>query len=569
MNRHISGRRLSAAALIALLAISLVPASTLGTPIPARAALLPVRQFVGDSAGRLLTFRVRNTGIEEIGSVRISPPSSFWTVTACPSGPAGWTHQLVFGNCEYSILPGAENKIPLNQGRYFKLRATTGPSDHNVWGTWRVQVSPDDDLAPIENVSDAAPMGLGLRMKAFTFEVIDAVISDSGATAADPCPAADKSADAGSTGNFLVVCGRNHANKTLTPVNYNSKLLGSMIAAHGAFTGGPIPSSDDVVVLGYWSDVTVTASDGAGKAVRLRVGAANNKTSPVRRISGFSAVEVGPPAANNAPVLDATRDPLLSSVSEDSGAPVNASDGTQVSAFVDLVSPAGQVDNVTDPDGPGLGIAIVGGASTGTLWYSTNNGASWTNGGAPSSYSDSNALLLAGETGNNRVYYQPAANVNGVISTAVVIRAWDESTNTSGTAVSIGGTGGTTAFSTSTDNVGILVNAVNDAPVAVDDVVTVTVNQSASYAAPGILDNDTDADADSLTAELVAAPTHGSFTLSADGAFTYTATIEGDYFFTYKAKDATAESNTATVVIHVLAAGGGGGGGGGGCFIAC
>ena len=568
MTRHISGRRLNGAVLVSVLVMSLLPVNALGAPIPAHAALLPVRHFVGDSTGRLLTFRVRNSGtVDGIGSVRIEAPSSFWTETACPSGPAGWTRAMVAGACEYTSAPGNGDDIPLAQGRYFKLRATTAGSDHNVWGTWRVKVSPDDDLA---DVADAAPMGLGLRTRAFTFEVVDAVIADSAATAGDPCPAPDKTADAGSTGNFVIVCGRNHGNTTLTPVNANSKLLGSMIASHGVFTGGPVPSSNDVVVLGYWSNVTVTSNDGAGKAVRLRVGSADDKTSPVRRIAGFTAEEGSPPVGNTAPVLDASKDPLLSSVSEDPGPPLNATDGTQVSALIDLASPTGQVDNVSDPDGPGLGIAIVGGASTGTLWYSTNNGASWNNAGAPSGLSNSNALLLATETGNNRIYYQPAANANGVLSGVIVIRAWDESTGTSGSAVSIGGTGGTTAFSTATDNVGMLVNAVNDAPFADDDSTSTTLTTPINAAAPGVLAGDTDADGNSLTAILVSGPSHAaSFFLNSDGSFSYTAVggYEGSDSFTYKANDGSADSNVATVSITVN--GSGGGGGGGGCLIVC
>ena len=79
---------------------------------------------------------------------------------------------------------------------------------------------------------------------------------------------------------------------------------------------------------------------------------------------------------NGAPALDATDLPFLVAVSEDAVAPVGAV-GTLVSSLVDLAS-AGGFDNVTDADGPGLGIAITAtNSANGTWFYSTNNGVTW------------------------------------------------------------------------------------------------------------------------------------------------------------------------------------------------
>ncbi|WP_143087873.1 Ig-like domain-containing protein, partial [Chitinophaga sp. YR627] len=63
------------------------------------------------------------------------------------------------------------------------------------------------------------------------------------------------------------------------------------------------------------------------------------------------------------------------------------------------------------------------------------------------------------------------------------------------------------------------VNAVNDAPVAVDDSVTVTEDVPATG---NVLSNDTDPEGNSLTASLVTAPVNGTIVLNADGSFTYT-----------------------------------------------
>ncbi|SFO78012.1 VCBS repeat-containing protein, partial [Chitinophaga sp. YR627] len=65
----------------------------------------------------------------------------------------------------------------------------------------------------------------------------------------------------------------------------------------------------------------------------------------------------------------------------------------------------------------------------------------------------------------------------------------------------------------------LTVNAVNDAPVAVDDNVTVTEDVPATG---NVLSNDTDPEGNSLTASLVTAPVNGTIVLNADGSFTYT-----------------------------------------------
>ena len=72
---------------------------------------------------------------------------------------------------------------------------------------------------------------------------------------------------------------------------------------------------------------------------------------------------------------------------------------------------------------------------------------------------------------------------------------------------------------------------------------------------PGVLENDSDADDDTLSAVLVGATGHGSLTLNSDGSFTYTpdAGFSGTDSFTYSASDSTNNSNTVTVSINVHA----------------
>ena len=105
----------------------------------------------------------------------------------------------------------------------------------------------------------------------------------------------------------------------------------------------------------------------------------------------------------------------------------------------------------------------------------------------------------------------------------------------------------------------ITVNAVNDAPVAANDSYSTNEDTNLSTtAATGVLNNDTDVDTAhaSLTAALVAGPSHAaSFTLNADGSFSYTpaANYNGSDSFTYKANDGSSNSNTATVSLTVNA----------------
>src|SRR5207247_1577671 len=104
--------------------------------------------------------------------------------------------------------------------------------------------------------------------------------------------------------------------------------------------------------------------------------------------------------------------------------------------------------------------------------------------------------------------------------------------------------------------VSITVNAVNSAPVAVNDSYSTNEDTALTVAVPGVLGNDTDADGDVLTAIVGAGATHGTLTLNANGSLTYTpaANYNGPDSFTYKANDGTVDSNVATVTITVAAA---------------
>jgi hypothetical protein len=131
---------------------------------------------------------------------------------------------------------------------------------------------------------------------------------------------------------------------------------------------------------------------------------------------------------------------------------------------------------------------------------------------------------------NGSFTFTPAANFNG--SYVFSYKANDGFTNSN------------------TVNVTITVNAVNDAPVAVNDSLT---GAEDNVITGNVLTNDSDVDGDSLTAIKLSDPVNGDVTLGSNGAVTYTpdANFSGSDSFTYKANDGAADSNIATVTITV------------------
>ena len=140
-----------------------------------------------------------------------------------------------------------------------------------------------------------------------------------------------------------------------------------------------------------------------------------------------------------------------------------------------------------------------------------------------------------GSTCTAKVVYTPYANYNG--SDNFTFKVNDGSLESQATVI-------------------ITVNAVNDAPVAVNDFYNVDEDGVLAVSIPGVLGNDTDLENNSLTAFLVSGPSHGTLNFNTNGSFTYTPTPNyvGEDSFAYKASDGLSESNIATVTITVLPA---------------
>ena len=166
---------------------------------------------------------------------------------------------------------------------------------------------------------------------------------------------------------------------------------------------------------------------------------------------------------------------------------------------------AGVLKNDVDPDGPLRQAQLVSRPSNGTLTFNSNG--SFT--------------------------YTPRANFSG--TDTFTYRASDGKSTSTSTTVSI------------------KVGNPNTAPVAVNDSYSTTEDLPLTIAGPGVLSNDTDAEANALTAAVVSNPGHGTLSLSSTGSFTYTPTqnYSGPDSFTYRSCDGSSTSNVATVNLTV------------------
>ncbi|MCP4091369.1 MAG: hypothetical protein GY746_16495, partial [Gammaproteobacteria bacterium] len=161
-------------------------------------------------------------------------------------------------------------------------------------------------------------------------------------------------------------------------------------------------------------------------------------------------------AINDAPVLDDTQSPALTSADEDD----TDNNGDMVGGII--------TDNsITDADGAIKAIAVTIVNNINGIWqFSTDNGTTWVNfsdlTGAKDYFSGEARLLDI----THRIRFVPNPDWHG--TTNITFRAWDKSSGTPGETANASTGGGTSAFSQVTDKADIEVKPVNDAPVLDD-----------------------------------------------------------------------------------------------------
>ena len=291
-------------------------------------------------------------------------------------------------------------------------------------------------------------------------------------------------------------------------------------------TAGSLTLSGAAVTAGQ----TITAADiAASKLVFMPVANANGAayasfTFQVQDDGGTSngGVDLDPTpntftfnvtAVNDAPILADTA--LSLTVAEDAGVPSGVV-GSLLSAFTGGIS---DVDS-----GAVNGIALVASNETNGSWYyTTNGGTNWTTVGTVNATS---SLLLANNA-STRLYFSPAANYNGSSTSALTLRAWDQTSGTAGAKVDTSTSGGTTAFSSATDVVDVSVTAVNDPPVNSVPGAQSTNEDTAKVfsAANSNAISITDIDAGGTNNQVTLSVTNGTLTLAGTGGLTF---VSGD-----------------------------------------
>ncbi|MDG2385534.1 MAG: Ig-like domain-containing protein [Pirellulaceae bacterium] len=111
-----------------------------------------------------------------------------------------------------------------------------------------------------------------------------------------------------------------------------------------------------------------------------------------------------------------------------------------------------------------------------------------------------------------------------------------------------------TSWEAATPSPGTGEMTVNVDPVAGDDQYSVDEGESLDVTGPGVLENDTDQDGDTLNVTLLTTTSNGSLTLMSNGSFTYShhgGETTSDQF-TYRVSDGAGGTDTGTVAIDVL-----------------
>lgn len=223
--------------------------------------------------------------------------------------------------------------------------------------------------------------------------------------------------------------------------------------------------------------------------------------------------------------------------------PVNTIPGSQTTnSNTPLLfsSSNGNAISITDIDAGTQPVTVTLSATHGTLTLNSTTGVTFVSGDGTANQ----MMTFVGTTDqiNNAMEglrFDPFLNYSGTATIQI--------TTDDGGHVGIGGA------LIDSDRIDVIVNVVNNVPVAISDVYHVEENATLFVDSPGVLANDTDSDGELLTASLLAGTIHGTLSLRADGSFVYAP--DADFFgvdtFTYVASDGVATSGAVSVTLVV------------------
>ncbi|HEY9808841.1 MAG TPA: putative Ig domain-containing protein [Halomicronema sp.] len=302
----------------------------------------------------------------------------------------------------------------------------------------------------------------------------------------------------------------------------------------------------DGTALPSWLTFDATSQTFSGTPLNENVGTLSVKvtaidTSNATVSSNFDITVAN--VVNDAPTLTTT--PVtLTAIDEDTT--TNNGDAVDISAITSLIN---------DVDvGAVKGIAVTGVDNTNGKWQYSTDGTTWNDFSATtgSSVDISTTARLLTASATNKIRFVANANYNGS-SGNITFRAWDTTSGTNGDVADISLNGGTTAFSSNTNTASLTVNAVNDAPVGVDDIIpdaTVLLSTGILIQASTLVANDTDVDGGTLTVTGVSNPTNGSVSLT-NGVIKFNPIATGSASFTYTVSDGNGGSASATASLNV------------------
>lgn len=210
-------------------------------------------------------------------------------------------------------------------------------------------------------------------------------------------------------------------------------------------------------------DDVVSGSTNLTFTLKNAAGAVNNKTGIVVFVTGV----------NDAPILNTTLNLTLAAINQGDTIPKS----TKVS---DMLKTA-----VTDPDGPGSGIAVTNAPETNGHWEFSLNGTTFT---AMNSPTEAAALLLPASA---LVRFTPNPQFFGTVTLS--FRAWDQSAGTAGrTLATATNQGGSNSLSIPVANATLTVNHVNSPAAFQNRSITPSITEGGMVFVKGhITDRDT------------------------------------------------------------------------------